>query len=202
MGGCTPISARASSRSQGGISSGGNGRLLRPSSRQSSSSAIASVFLETPQISTRSRSAHSRFASVRFASARRGRPPCFFVTPWGAREAGALDATVSANDRNEPGPSRAATRAPSTEPNETAAAGLRARRLAAGLSQQRLAELASCSISIVRFYEAGHRATPKTLGKLANALACEPADLRNDERPPNQAGAVQESRRQAGHAEA
>jgi transcriptional regulator with XRE-family HTH domain len=80
------------------------------------------------------------------------------------------------------------------------AAGLRARRVAAGFSQQHLAELAGCSISIVRFYEAGHRATPETLGKLASALGCDPADLRNDERRPHEAGAV-ESRGRAGQDE-
>lgn len=55
--------------------------------------------------------------------------------------------------------------------------GLRNRRILAALTQEELAERASLSrLSVVRL-EGGGQATPHTVRRLADALACEPRDL-------------------------
>lgn len=71
---------------------------------------------------------------------------------------------------------------------------LRQRRVQAGLSQQRVAELADCSIASIRLFEQGY--SPKhseVLERLRKVL--------DDERRSAPSAAVQESRRQARHGE-
>jgi transcriptional regulator with XRE-family HTH domain len=62
---------------------------------------------------------------------------------------------------------------------------IRERRTNAGLSQQRLAELAACSISTVRLVENGWQPSDVMLDRLLIAL--------NDERAPATARVVKES---------
>ena len=50
---------------------------------------------------------------------------------------------------------------------------IRARRTSAGLSQQRLAQLADCSISTVRLVEKGWQPSEAMLEKLEAALAAD-----------------------------
>lgn len=74
--------------------------------------------------------------------------------------------------------------------NGTAVAGpLREHRLAAGVSQRRLAALAECSETMIRQLEGGY--TPSysdVLGRIARAL-----DALNDEDPARQPGLVKTS---------
>ena len=58
---------------------------------------------------------------------------------------------------------------------------LRARRLEAGLSQERLARRAGCSTATVRLIEGGWRPSAAMLMRLSTALDCRPEDLK--ERP-------------------
>jgi transcriptional regulator with XRE-family HTH domain len=55
--------------------------------------------------------------------------------------------------------------------------GVRARRLAAGLSQERLARLAECSTSTVRLVEYGYRPSDEMISRIAAALGCSRNDL-------------------------
>nr|WP_236567940.1 MULTISPECIES: helix-turn-helix transcriptional regulator [unclassified Nocardiopsis] len=55
---------------------------------------------------------------------------------------------------------------------------MRARRDALGLSREALARLASCSASAINKVERGEMSpSPRLVGRLAGALACEVADL-------------------------
>jgi transcriptional regulator with XRE-family HTH domain len=54
---------------------------------------------------------------------------------------------------------------------------VRTRRLAAGLSQERLARLADCSTSTVRLVEYGYRPSDEMLSRIAIALGCSREDL-------------------------
>ncbi len=72
--------------------------------------------------------------------------------------------------------------------------GLRARREAAGLSQQRLAELAGCSIAAIGLYEGGYSPSRSTV--LERVLA-----VLDEERPAGGPGA-HETARQGRHADA
>ncbi len=53
---------------------------------------------------------------------------------------------------------------------EADAKALRTLRKEAGISQQRLAELARCSIATVRLYEGGYRPNPEMVAKLVAVL--------------------------------
>ena len=56
--------------------------------------------------------------------------------------------------------------------------GIRERRLAAGLSQERLARDADCSLAYVRLLEHGYRPdTGEVLGRIAHVLGCGLNDL-------------------------
>jgi transcriptional regulator with XRE-family HTH domain len=70
---------------------------------------------------------------------------------------------------------------------------LRAARKAAGLSQQRLAEQAGCSVSYVRVLESGYRPEAKSdvLVRIAGVL--------NDENPAGEPGSRENSARQGRH---
>lgn len=72
--------------------------------------------------------------------------------------------------------------------------GLRARREAAGLSQQRLAELAGCSIATIGLYEGAYSPARSTV--LERVLA-----VLDEERPAGGPGA-QETARHGRHADA
>ncbi len=61
--------------------------------------------------------------------------------------------------------------------------GLREQRRAAGLSQQRLAELAGCSVSAVRLFERGYQPSPSAVLTRVEAV------LNNDQRPAMEPGA-------------
>ena len=80
--------------------------------------------------------------------------------------------------------------------NATAPSGvlLRAARKAAGLSQQRVAELAGCSVSYVRVLEAGYRPENDSdvLGRINTVLL-------NDESPAGEPGSREFSARQGRH---
>jgi transcriptional regulator with XRE-family HTH domain len=73
---------------------------------------------------------------------------------------------------------------------------IRAQRRAAGLSQQRLAELAECSVAMVRVLEGGYKpAESRVLGRIA--------DVFNEKRPAAKPGASTSSTgRHARHGEA
>ena len=59
--------------------------------------------------------------------------------------------------------------------------GLRVRRLQAALTQEDLADKSGVSrLTIVRL-ERGGKANPHTMGKLADALGCTPADLMSED---------------------
>lgn len=73
--------------------------------------------------------------------------------------------------------------APMTSNHKRGSGALRARREAAGLSQQRLAELAGCSIATIGLYEGGYSPARSTV--LERVLA-----VLDDERPVSQPGAV------------
>jgi len=55
------------------------------------------------------------------------------------------------------------------------------RRVKAALSQRALAEKAEVAASTIARIELGGEVFPSTVGKLARALGCEPADLMEDE---------------------
>jgi transcriptional regulator with XRE-family HTH domain len=56
--------------------------------------------------------------------------------------------------------------------------GIRERRRAAGLSQERLAREADCSTSYIQLLEGGFRPrSGEVLGRIAHVLGCEQADL-------------------------
>jgi transcriptional regulator with XRE-family HTH domain len=57
---------------------------------------------------------------------------------------------------------------------------VRVRRLAAGLSQERLARLAECSTSTVRLVEYGYRPSDEMLGRIATALGCSARELAHE----------------------
>lgn len=58
---------------------------------------------------------------------------------------------------------------------------IRERRLAAGLSQEKLARSADCSISTIRLVEQGWTgASEAMLGRIARALKCDPSELVRD----------------------
>jgi hypothetical protein len=60
------------------------------------------------------------------------------------------------------------------KPQRGGALDLRALRAAAGLSQQRVAELSGCSIAAVALYEKGYApATPTVLPRILHTLNCE-----------------------------
>ncbi len=59
--------------------------------------------------------------------------------------------------------------------------GLRRRRLMAALSQRALAKRAGVAASTVARIEIGFEVHPSTMGKLAEALKCEPIDLMEPE---------------------
>ncbi len=84
--------------------------------------------------------------------------------------------------------------APMTSNRKQGPGGLRARREAAGLSQQRLAELAGCSIATIGLYEGGYSPSRSTV--LERLLA-----VLDEERPADGPGA-QETARQGRHADA
>lgn len=81
-----------------------------------------------------------------------------------------------------------------TPNRKCATGGIRARREAAGLSQQRLAELACCSIATIGLYEGGYSPARSTV--LERVLA-----VLDEERPADGPGA-QETARQGRHADA
>jgi transcriptional regulator with XRE-family HTH domain len=56
-------------------------------------------------------------------------------------------------------------------PAEVGTSALRTRRVAAGLSQEKLARLADCSSSMVKLIEHGYQPSDAMLGRLAGALA-------------------------------
>jgi transcriptional regulator with XRE-family HTH domain len=58
------------------------------------------------------------------------------------------------------------------------ATGLRARRLEAGLSQEKLARLADCSTSTIRLIEGGWRPSEQMAGRIAGALDCPIGEIR------------------------
>jgi transcriptional regulator with XRE-family HTH domain len=76
---------------------------------------------------------------------------------------------------------------------------LREAREAAGLSRIELAAMIGCSLSQLGNIEQG--AVPKRSRVLDAAMAAIESRPPNDERPPDQASALQESRGQAGHGE-
>ncbi|MGI8597503.1 MAG: helix-turn-helix transcriptional regulator [Thermoleophilaceae bacterium] len=73
----------------------------------------------------------------------------------------------------------------------------RARRVAAGLSQQRLAELAGCSVAMVRVLEGGYKPSySDVLGRIARVLDA----LQDDEDlAPHEPGPVTASAEQGRH---
>jgi transcriptional regulator with XRE-family HTH domain len=58
---------------------------------------------------------------------------------------------------------------------------LRQRRLQAALSQRALAKRAGVALSTIARIELGGEVYPSTIGKLAEALRCEPKDLMESE---------------------
>lgn len=74
---------------------------------------------------------------------------------------------------------------------------LREAREAAGLTRVQLATLVGCSLGQLANIEQG--AVPKRSRVLDAAMAIVASRPRNDERPPDQASAVEESRGRAGH---
>jgi transcriptional regulator with XRE-family HTH domain len=72
----------------------------------------------------------------------------------------------------------------STTGKTTYLGSVRARRLAAGLSQERLARLADCSLSTVRLAERGLLPGEEISRRLATALECDPRELRDESRAP------------------
>jgi transcriptional regulator with XRE-family HTH domain len=78
----------------------------------------------------------------------------------------------------------------STNATDATGSNLRERRRAAGLTQQRLAELARCSIHSVRLFETGYSpASSAVLGRLVRILDGD--SLPNEHDPPGWAGRVE-----------
>ncbi len=53
--------------------------------------------------------------------------------------------------------------------------GLREQRRAVGLSQQRLAELANCSLSAIRLFERGYQPDPSAVRERVEAILSDPS---------------------------
>lgn len=63
-------------------------------------------------------------------------------------------------------------------PSSRPVSKIRTRRQALGLSQERVAREADCSLSTVRIAEHGYAVSDEMLGRLAKALECPAEDLR------------------------